>query len=273
MTNLHIAALYTYPIKSCAGIQHDQIELDARGLHHDRQWMVVDETGKFVTQREVSQMALIQPSMTDDELVLTAPEMSPFRVPLAQQGSVTREVVVWKDICQAVDMGDAAADWFSRVMNMPVRLVRIADDFVRPTSTEYTPIAGETGFSDGYPLLFISGGSLEDLNERLIARNKAPVPMNRFRPNIVIGGSEPYAEDTWQQVYIGDIPFDVVKPCGRCVTTTVDQAVGTSPDVREPLATLATYRRGANGGAMFGQNVIHRGCGLLRVGDAITVRE
>jgi uncharacterized protein YcbX len=192
-------------------------------------------------------------------------------VPL-EAGGQRRNVVVWKDTCDGVDTGDETADWLRQVLGIPARLVRIADDFQRQTSTTHTDTPGEVGFADGYPLLFISEASLDDLNSRLTARGKAPVPMNRFRPNVVIAGCEPFAEDTWRQVVIDGIGFDIVKPCARCVITTVDQVMGETPDVREPLATLATYRRGANGGAMFGQNVIHRGRGTLRIGDTVEVQ-
>ena len=145
------------------------------------------------------------------------------------------------------------------------------DDYERLTSTQYTSKPGILSFADGYPLLFISEGSLDDLNHRLVARGKARVSMDRFRPNVVLAGCEPYTEDTWQQVNISGIRFDIVKPCARCPITTVDQVLGIIPDVHEPVATLATYRRGKDGGAMFGQNVLHRGCGTLRVGDVVQV--
>ena len=265
----HISALYIYPIKSCGAIHHARADLSPRGLRHDRQWMVVDPAGRLITQREIPQMALIQPTLTDTEMILTAPTLPPLHIPLTTRDGQRREVVVWKDTCTAVDEGDEAAAWFSQALGVPAALVKMADDFRRITSTHYTDTAGEVGFADGYPLLFISEASLADLNSRLIAKGAEAVPMSRFRPNVVIAECEPYAEDTWQHVNIGGVPFDVVKPCARCVMTTVDPATGQITDVREPLATIASYRRGANGGAMFGQNVIHRGIGLMSVGDEI----
>lgn len=264
-----ISALYTYPVKSCAGIRHHQVELDIRGLRYDRQWMVVDDAGTFITQRESPAMALARTEVTDDVLILTAPDLPPLHVPLANHTEGTLDVVVWKDTVQAIDEGKTAALWFTQLTGTNARLVRMPDTFKRMSSTEYTPIPGELSFADGYPLLFISEASLEDLNTRLTARGKKPVLMNRFRPNVVVTDCQPYAEDTWQQVTINGIRFDVVKPCARCAITTVDQAAGQIPDVKEPLATLATYRRGKNGGAMFGQNVLHRGFGALNVGDAV----
>lgn len=273
MTETTISALYTYPVKSCGGVRHDTAELGPRGLLLDRQWMVIDTANRFVTQREYPAMSLVQTSLSDDTLTLTAPGMSALAVPIAEQDGPQREVVVWKDTVRAIDAGDDAAGWFSEVLHTEVRLVRMPDDYQRLTSTKYTNEPGTLSFADGYPLLFISEGSLVDLNQRLTERGKAPMLMNRFRPNIVFAGCDPYAEDTWQQITIAGIRFDVVKPCARCAITTVDQALGSIPDVKEPLATLAAYRKGANGGVMFGQNALHRSCGTLKIGDTVTIEE
>jgi uncharacterized protein YcbX len=271
MVNPYISALCVYPVKSCAGIRYDQAELVERGLRYDRQWMVVDPANKFITQREVASMALVKTQLTDHQLILTAPNLTPLSIPLAEHDGERVDVTVWKDTCQAVDEGEEAAQWISAALGTDARLVRMPPSTERLTSTDYTDVPGTVSFADGYPLLFISEASLEDLNTCLTARGKDTLPMNRFRPNVVVAGCEPYAEDTWQQITIGDIAFDVVKPCARCVITTVDQSIGVSPDIKEPLATLATYRRGKNGGAMFGQNVLHRSLGVLHVGDQIEV--
>lgn len=268
---VHISALYTYPVKSCAGLRHDRADLDNRGLALDRQWMVIDPAGRFVTQREHPRLALARTALSGESLILTAPELPPLAVPISQHDGPQREVVVWRDTCLGIDEGDAAAAWFSSLLNTQVRLVRMPEGYERLTSTQYTSEPGSLSFADGYPLLFISEGSLEDLNQRLLARGKAPVTMDRFRPNVVLAGCEPYAEDTWPHVDIAGVRFDIVKPCARCPITTVDQALGIIPDVHEPLATLATYRRGKNGGAMFGQNVLHRGRGTLQVGDPVEI--
>ena len=271
MSGIHISALYSYPVKSCAGIRHERVDLGQRGLHLDRQWMVIDQTNRFLTQREYPLLALVQPTLSDERLALAAPGLPPLSVPLAEHQGIPSEVVVWQDTCLAIDEGDTAANWFSDLLNARVRLVRMPDRYERLSSTEYTSQPGTLSFADGYPLLFISEGSLEDLNQRLVARGNGPMPMDRFRPNVVLAGCGPYAEDTWQHVTIAGIRFDIVKPCARCAITTVDQSLGTIPDVHEPLATLATYRRGKNGGAMFGQNVLHRACGTLRVGDVVII--
>ncbi len=271
MADTHVSALYIYPVKSCAGIRLESAELDRRGLQYDRQWMVVDQANRFVTQREYPPLALAQPTLSDDCLTLTAPGLPRLSLPLAGYEGNPREVVVWRDTCLALDEGEVAAAWFSDLLRSRVRLVRMPDRFERLTSTEYTAEPGLLSFADGYPLLFTSESSLDELNRRLLARGKAPVSMDRFRPNVVVAGCPPYAEDTWQCVHIAGIRFDLVKPCARCVITTVDPSTGSIPDVGEPLATLATYRRGQNGGAMFGQNGLHRGCGTLRVGDVVEI--
>ena len=271
MAEIRVSALYTYPIKSCAGLSHDHIMLGSRGFLHDREWMVVDSSGTFITQREIPRMALIKPVLDSSGMTVNAPDMPTLRVSCFSPERERRQITVWRYQGEAEDSGDEAAGWFSAYLGVPARLVRMPEDIKRLTSTDYTDEAGEVSFADGYPLLFISKASLADLNDRLVERGKSPVPMNRFRPNIVISGCEPYAEDGWKQVTISGVRFDIVKPCARCAITTVNQAVGESPDVREPLATLATYRRGVNGGAIFGQNVIHRGMGTIRVGDKIQI--
>ncbi len=266
-----ISALYTYPVKSCGALAHDHHALDARGLRDDRRWMVVTPQGRFLTARDVPQLLRVQPEMGHDVLRLHTAGLPALQVPLAQDVRARRQTVeVWGDRVAAVDMGDEAAAWFSAVAEQPARLVSIADDFSRVINTEYVSQPSETGFADGYPLLLIGEASLEALNERLRAKGEAPVPMSRFRPNVVVRGAAPFEEDTWRQVRLGDVPFDVVKPCKRCVITTLDPQTGRAPNPKEPTATLAEFRRW-KGGVIFGQNVVHRSLGVLRVGQMVTV--
>ncbi|MCS7070738.1 MAG: MOSC domain-containing protein, partial [Anaerolinea sp.] len=167
---------------------------------------------------------------------------------------------------------DARADAaLSAFLGEPVRLLRMADAYERVVSPERSPERALTAFSDGYPLLLIGTASLDELNRRLAERGKPPVTMQRFRPNVVVSGGEPFAEDGWRRVLLDGVPFDVVKPCARCVMTTVDPLTGHIPDPHEPLATLATFRRAASGKVMFGQNIIHRGRGTLHVGAPVEV--
>ena len=262
-----VMALYRYPIKSCAGMALDVAEIGARGFVHDREFMLVEpRSGLFFTQRELPRMALIRPSVVGDLVTLGAPEMSPFSAQIVAEGP-ERDVVVWRDRCRAVDQGDAAAGWLSRFLGREVRLVRMAEDFSRSVNPDFAVDEGdEVGFQDGYPFLIISEESLADLNARLAE----PLPMNRFRPNIVVRGGGPFAEDGWRRLRIGAVEFHLVKACARCAITTTDQetaAVG-----REPLATLATFRR-VERGVLFGQNAIHAAPGAIRRGDAVEVLE
>jgi uncharacterized protein len=272
---MQISGLYVYPIKSCGGLSLQNAELSPRGVRYDRQWMIVqdddEERGMFLTQRELPALALIQPTFDGDYLSITAPSMSALRVPLLQRlDAPTLPVIIWRDTCLAVDEGDEAATWVSDYLGVGARLVRMHDGFVRSVDPIYSPEPAQTGFADAYPLLVISEASLADLNARLNERGKATLPMSRFRPNVVVSGADAYAEDTWTRFYVGDVPFDGVKTCARCAIPSVDQQRGTIPVHGEPLATLATYRR-IERGVIFGQNVVHRGIGTLRVGDKIRI--
>lgn len=224
--------------------------------------MVVDDRFRFLTQREHPRLALIAVELKDDHLLVNAPEMPSLVVPFAPKQPRSVAAVVWEDTVSAVDVGQDAARWFSEFLGIPSRLVFMPDSCGRKaTKKAYT---SPVGFADAYPLLLISEASLSDLNARLIE----PVPMNRFRPNLVISGCEAYAEDTWAEISIGGIGLHVVKACARCVITTVNQTSGEKG--KEPLRTLATYRS-VNGNVLFGQNLIHAGKGTLMVGDRMTV--
>jgi uncharacterized protein YcbX len=260
-----VSALYRYPIKSCAGTALDTADIGVRGIVHDREFMVVEAaSGLFVTQRELPRMALIRPDVANGTLHLGAPAMPPLAMRVVADGP-PRDVVVWRDRCPAVDQGDDVATWLSDFLERRCRLVRMADAHTRRVDPAYAVReADQVGFADGYPFLLISEESLADLNGRLAA----PLMMNRFRPNIVVRGGTPYAEDRWRRIRIGAVELHLVKACARCAITTTDQetaAVG-----REPLATLATYRR-VERGVLFGQNAIHTTQGAIRVGDTVEV--
>jgi hypothetical protein len=263
---MRVTALNFYPVKSCKGTPLNQAVIGKRGIVNDRILMVVDAENRFMTQREHPRMALIAPKLEGKQLRLSGPDIAPLTIDTTDAGP-RAEVTVWRDQCTAVDQGDAAARWLTNVLGTPCRLVRMADDYVRHVDQTYAPRADDqTGFADAYPLLLISEGSLEDLNSRLEVR----LPMNRFRPNIVVTGCEPYAEDGWKRIRIGAMSFDVVKPCSRCAITTTDQA--TAERSKEPLKTLATYRK-RDSDVFFGQNVVHAGVGQIHVGDRVEVLE
>ncbi|HEY5940229.1 MAG TPA: MOSC N-terminal beta barrel domain-containing protein [Gemmatimonadales bacterium] len=262
--SIRLTGLNIHPIKSARGIALDESSVDEFGLQYDRRWMVVDEGGNFLSQRSHPRLALVVPSISDGTLQVDAPGMPPLQTPLHPKGSVTTSVTVWDDTCPATWVGERAAEWFSEFLGTPCSLVHMADDVVRPANPAFA-LGVRVGFADAFPFLLISEESLADLNRRLAD----PLPMNRFRPNLVVVGAEPYGEDGWGRIDIGGVRFQIVKPCERCLVTTTDQATGERG--KEPLRTLATYRKVGND-LMFGQNVVHENTGRLRVGDEVILR-
>jgi uncharacterized protein len=263
---MHISGLYYYPIKSCRGFALETAQLEPRGIQHDRRLMITSATGLFLTQRDYPKLALIEPVIDGDRVQLHAPAMPPLQIQCRDDGQRV-PVKIWNDETTAIDQGALAADWLSTFLQVTCRLVRVAPDSIRPVTPRYAVNPGDqVGFADGFPLLLIAQESLDDLNTRLAA----PIKMNRFRPNIVVSGCAPYAEDSWSRISIAGIQFDLVKPCARCVITTTDQA--TAERGKEPLRTLATYRT-IDSKVMFGQNVLHDRSGSIRVGDEVEIIE
>jgi uncharacterized protein YcbX len=209
-------------------------------------------------------MALVKPTIRHGFLRVDAPEMPTLELPLNPLAAVSTRVTVWDDACDATWLGEQAAHWFSRFLEVSCSLVHMSPETLRPADPAYAPDSTRVSFADAFPFLLISQASLEDLNGRMTE----PLPMNRFRPNLVIAGTGPYEEDSWRSIQIGEVPFRIVKPCARCVVTTTDQT--TAERGREPLRTLATYRK-VDGKVMFGQNAVHSGRGRLRVGDPVVV--
>lgn len=263
-SRMKISALYYYPIKSCKGTLLERAIVGKKGIQNDRVMMVVDPAGVFLTQREHHRMALIAPRVQGDTLTLTAPEMPPLTIARTSRGKHVA-VTVWRDHCAAIDQGDVVAAWLSDFLTTPCRLVHVADDAVRQVDQTYARRAeDQVGFADGFPFHVISEASLDDLNTRL----EMPLEINRFRPNIVVSGCAPFAEDRWKRIQLGEIVLDLVKPCARCVITTVDQSTAESD--QEPLRTLATYRKQQRK-VMFGQNAIHTNVGIICVGAQVQV--
>jgi len=276
--------LHLYPVKGAGGIRVPEWPVGPRGLRHDRSWMLVGADGDFITQRNVPALALVRPQVGGKALAkpwsgglkVTAPgvpflslPLDPFQKPPGAEGGPGEpgnhfpelDVEIWGDRVTAVAPSPEADAWFSRVLATPCRAVFQAPHFRRPTDPRFAP-GHEVGFADGFPFLLTSRESLAGLNSRL----SEPLPMNRFRPNLVVDVGTAHAEDEWQSFRIGEIHFEVVKPCARCVVTTVDQT--TSEKGVEPLRTLATYRL-REGKVYFGQNLVHRGAGILREGERI----
>jgi MOSC domain-containing protein len=257
-----LIGITVYPIKSARGIPAESWDLDEFGLQFDRRWMVVDQDGEFISQRDCPRLALVVPSVLDGVLRIEAPGMPALEVSLAPLPAVTTRVTIWDSTCAATWLGEAPARWFSDFLGCAASLVHMPAATMRPANPVYAPAGTRVSFVDGYPLLLISEESLTDLNRRL----ELPLPMNRFRPNLVVAGGEPYEEDTWTSIRIGEAAMQVVKPCDRCVITTTDQA--TAERGKEPLRTLATYRN-VDGKVLFGQNLVHQQPGRLRVGERL----
>jgi len=267
---LKISQINIYPIKSLGGISVETATVEPRGLQHDRRWMLVDESGKFLTQRTFAEMALLQVSLIPDGLTVKHKinHIEPLFIPFKPTTNNRLEVQVWDDTCQAVEVSPAANEWFSAALGRFCRLVYMPDTTHRQADLDYANLGDIVSFADGYPLLLIGESSLNDLNSRL----PEAIPMNRFRPSVVFTGGLPFAEDTWAHFQIGDLSFRGVKPCARCVVTTIDQA--SAQKSPEPLRTLATYRTApGKNKILFGQNVIPDNYGQIKVGDPIIVKE
>jgi uncharacterized protein YcbX len=257
-----VRSLHVYPVKSAAGISLSRAEVGDRGFQHDRRFMIVDGAGQFLTQRMLPRMALISVALSSASLRVTGPGMRPLEIPLVPSGGSLRTVQVWRDRCEALSLGPGPARWLSELLGVTCELVYMPEATLRAVDPLFGP--GRVGFADGYPFLLASTASLDDLSRR-----GASVPMERFRPNIVVDGAPAFAEDHWKRVRIGPVEFRVVKPCARCAITTVDPALGVFSGP-EPLRTLAEFRRSEEG-VLFGMNLVHEGAGVVSVGDEVTV--
>lgn len=255
-----LSGLFAYPIKSCGGVSLDSWEVDGRGLRYDRRWMLVDESGRFLSQRELPRLSLVRVGLAPDHLSVDAPGMPRLEVPLGPSTDALVPARIWRDSVMASPVGARADRWFTEFIGARSRLLHLPEDAARPVDPPFGRPGDRLHLADGFPFLLISEASLAELNERL----DRPVPMDRFRPNLVVRACEPFAEDGWLRVRIGTIAFRVAKPCARCVVTTVDQTTGERG--REPLRTLARFRK-VGTEVFFGQNLIHDGAGDLRVGD------
>ncbi|HKB45005.1 MAG TPA: MOSC N-terminal beta barrel domain-containing protein [Chitinophagaceae bacterium] len=262
-----ISQLNIYPIKSLGGISLNVARLTDRGLQYDRRWMLVDINNRFITQREFPVMSLLQVGLTQEGLKIYHKKISgeTLFIPFQPQSSEMLMVEVWEDKCEAQLVSHEADEWFSDMLVMQCRLVYMPDTTNRNVDSSYAMNKEITSFSDGYPMLMIGQSSLDDLNNRL----SEPLPMNRFRPNIVFTGGKPFEEDAMEHFVINKIDFFGVKLCSRCVVTTIDQDEATK--AKEPLKTLATYRMQDNN-VYFGQNLSSEGEGEIHTGDIIEIK-
>lgn len=270
----HLTGIFLYPVKGFRGLVPPAAEVDALGLVGDRRFLVIDETGRFLTQRSHARMALVATALAGDTLTISAAGAGAVSVSRASDPSAPlRTVNVWKsEGLLAEDCGEAPAAWVSDFLATRCRLVRIGGRFNRPVLKPAARAGDVVSFADAAPMLLLSEASLADLNDRLVARGGEALPMNRFRPNLVVAGCAAFAEDTWPRFRVGEIVFRAAGPSTRCIVTTTDQLTGERG--REPLRTLAAYRRNAAdpGDVDFGQNLIHETKhGTLRVGEPVTL--
>lgn len=267
---MHVTGLFLYPVKSCRGFAVTSAEADEFGFTGDRRFMVVNaDDGMFLTQRAHPRMALIETALTPDALVLSSPGHGSVTIPLTVSTG-QRQVTVWKSTVTADDCGDAPAAWLSAYLSGSLRLVRMGASFRRPMTKSAAQPGDVVTFADAEPFLVVSEASLADLNDRLVAKGEEALPMNRFRPNLVVTGCDPYAEDTWQRLRVGNMIFRNGGLCARCPITTTNQE--TAERSKEPLKTLAGYRRDPADptDVNFGTNLIHETKhGSVRVGDRV----
>ena len=267
---MNLSEITIYPIKSLGGISLKTSVVENRGLQFDRRWMLVNENNEFLTQREFPKMATIKLEIMSENLGVSLNGKN-LEVPFEVDSSETSVVKVWSSRCRAKIYGKEINRWFSDVLQANCKLVLMPNQTIRKVNYFYAVHKDDAvSFADGYPVLLAGESSLTELNSRL----ETPVPMNRFRPNLVVSGADAFAEDGWRQIKIGSVVFHVVKPCGRCVMTTIDQTRGEKLGT-EPLKTLATYRipkRSTKKKILFGQNLIAQNAGeIISVGDKIEV--
>jgi len=260
---LTLTGINIYPVKSLGGISIDSSFAGKRGLNSDRRFLLVDKTGMFLTQRDLPEMALLKLSPAEDGFNITnSRKNESIRIPFAPDTTEKTRVKIWDDFCDVLPVSKQLDEWFSEALNIQCSLVYMPDTTERPVEKKYLSEDHIVSFADAYPYLIIGQSSLDDLNKRL----DFPVPMNRFRPNLVFSGGIPYTEDGWHVFNAGTTRLRAVKPCARCMITTTNQE--TAELGKEPLKTLSSYRN-VNGKVMFGMNVVCEKEGILSVGDKI----
>jgi uncharacterized protein YcbX len=279
---MKISEINIYPIKSLGGISLNESIVEKRGLRFDRRWMLVDENADLITQREFSKMATISVEILDDGLRVSTKDFDSLEIPYKPNFPETIKVRVWDSFCPALVLENNINEWFSEVLQTKARLVYMPDETKREINKTFNAGGEIVSFADGYPLLVINENSLKTLNEKL----EKKIPMNRFRPNLVVEGAEGFSEDVWKKIKIGKTVFRATKPCARCVITTIDQQTGIS-DIKEPLKTLAKFRKALEvypnnyeklgldkNSVLFGQNLVAENTGeIIKFGDEIVVIE
>ena len=260
---MNVHSLFLYPVKSLAGIPMDSFSLDDFGPVGDRRWMIVSESGQFVTQRLNPELARVTTRFDGPDVIISIPGEGEFRL---TPGSRVGPARVWRDQVDVPSGPVSAADALSRFCGKPLHFVYMSDEIFRRVDPQWVPAYRRVSFADGFPFLVTNQASLEELNSRL----EQPVDMRRFRPNIVISGAGAWDEDHWTSLTIRDVSLSLVKPCSRCIMTTVDPDTGARSPDRQPLATLSDYRK-TPGGVIFGSNGVHNSNGTLSVGDPVSL--
>jgi uncharacterized protein len=291
---MHISEINIYPIKSLKGISLDSAVVEARGLQYDRRWMLTTPDGMFLTQREFPRMATIGVAVESCELRVESESAGSMNVPFEPDRGEWRQVTIWRSVCEGLVYDGAVSEWFSEALGTDCRLVYMPDSSRRSINSRFDRGEDIVSFADGYPLMLLGDASLAELNRRLaenVGREDAggapavqALPMKRFRPNLVVTGSDAFAEDDWNEIRVGEAVFRSTKPCERCVITTIDPTKGEF-DGKEPLKTLATFRRARDvmadrceqlgvdpAAVLFGQNLVAETAGAaIRVGDTVEV--
>jgi uncharacterized protein YcbX len=262
--DIRLSAIHLYPVKGIGGVTAAQAKVEPEGLRHDRRWMIVDDQDNFLSQRSHPRLALLTGSFDGHKLELAAPGQDPLSLDIPD-GRRRITVTVWRDRVDAAATRGDADEWISRYLGQSCRLAYMDEICLRPISSSRGRPGESVSFADGYPCLLISAASLADLNSRL----ETPLPMDRFRPNLVVDGCDAFAEDGWQKLAIGETVYRFAGLCARCSVTTVDQQSGTR-ESKEPLRTLATYRQG-EGGVVFGVNLVPEKTGAIALGDKVVV--
>lgn len=268
---MQIKEMFIYPIKSCRGIPLERASVTLKGFDRDRELTLTDPTGKFITQRQYPQLSMLLVRFEGEAMVLTidGKNIKPFSFNPTLEGRET-PLEIWRTKTRAIDQGDEVAKWLQSALQLEgnFRLLRQSPQYPRLVNSQYALRGNETvSFADGYPFLITNTASLNDLNQRLqqkYGNDSQTIPMNRFRPNIVLETREAFAEDNWDALQIGEIIFDLVKPCDRCIITTTDQSNGRRNKQQEPLKILSTFRKFSQAGILFGENAIPRSTGEIQ---------
>ena len=274
-----VSELYVYPIKSCQGIKLKQAEVKFKGFVWDRDMMLVTKKGKFLTQRQFPNLAKVQVTIESDQVSLSVQDNILSSLTFSPTLTGTEmEVEIWGEMIVAIDQGDEVAEWFHELLQLDeqkqCRLVRQSPQYVRALEQPSMATGKPVSLADNYPFMLTATASLRELNERIVeidGQQSQAIPMNRFRPNIVIETTEPFVEDNWSLIKIGTVEFAVIKPSSRCIITTIDQTRGEKNQLKEPLRTLGTFRQFSDQGVMFGENMIPQNEGIIQVGDCLEI--